>query len=80
MAKVKGYSTFLDIQDDELRTRNQAVVLANIFEDNLKGNTISNEGAVVLLSYFREVPEVDRVAVFSKFKSFMEERGFTYAS
>jgi hypothetical protein len=72
----KGFELFKDITDRELRTRNQAVVLANIAEDNSKSRLISPKGASLILGYFQVVPEQDRDTVKSKFKENMIERGF----
>jgi hypothetical protein len=72
----KGFELFKDITDRELRTRNQAVVLANIAEDNSKSRLISPKGASLILGYFQVVPEQDRDTVKAKFKENMIERGF----
>lgn len=84
--EIKGYSLFNDIEDTELRIRNRAVVMANIFEDNLDGDakvdavTIKGDGAVLLLQYVKNIPEEEMVPTWDKFKSIMtEERGFKYA-
>lgn len=83
---VKGYSLFNDIEDATLRIRNRAVVMANIFEDNLdpsqaKSNKpiIKGAGAALLLKYLSSVSEVEQPQVWDKFKSVMAERGFSYA-
>jgi len=80
---IKGYSLFNDIEDTELRVRNRAVVMANIFDDNLDEKattpTIKGAGAALLLSYFSKIPAEDMQAVWDKFKNIMTtERGYNY--
>lgn len=74
---VKGYSLFNDMEDEALRTKNRARVMVNIFEDNLKrdGNDIriSPAGMVVLMSYFKEVPEDERRGVYEQFQSLVKD-------
>ena len=72
----KGFELFSDITDDTLRTRNQAVVLANIAEDNSKSKLISPKGASLILGYFQMVSPEYRATVKEQFKQFMTERGF----
>lgn len=72
----KGFELFLDIVDNKLRTRNQAVVLANIAEDNSKNRLISPKGASLILGYFQQVPEEDRNTVKDLFKENMISRGY----
>lgn len=72
----KGFELFNDIADNELRTRNQAVVLANIAEDNSKSKLISPKGSALILGYFQLVSPEYRASVKEKFKQFMTERGF----
>ena len=81
---VKGYSLFNDVEDVTLRTRNRAVVMANIFDDNLDPNaktpTIKGGGATLLLKYFGSISAEEQASVWSKFKEIMTtERGYAYA-
>lgn len=76
----KGFELFTDILDDELRTRNQAVVLANIAEDHTKKKLITAKGASLILGYFQNIREADRNAVKNKFAENMKQRGFAIAS
>lgn len=75
-----GFSLFNDIEDEALRTRNRAVVLANIFEDNSKDGKTSPKGASLLLNYFLALPEAARQSVQQEFIKKMAERGFRIAA
>lgn len=72
----RGYSLFKDIEDFTLRTRNRAVVLANIAEAHVKNKLISPKGAALILGYYNQVEMDEREAVMNRFKISMEERGF----
>lgn len=72
----KGFELFNDITDIILRTRNRAVVLANIAEDNAKGGLINAKGAGLILGYFQQVPPSERADVKQRFAEAMIQRGF----
>ncbi len=72
----KGFDLFDDIEDVELRTRNQAIVLANIAEDHTKNQRINIKGASLVLGYFNAIPEGERNMVRNKFSENMKQRGF----
>ena len=78
----KGYALFLDVDSRSQRISNQAVVLANIFEDNLersgplRGLYISKRGIGLTLGYFNNVAKEDRSAVTTRYSEIMNERGF----
>lgn len=72
----KGFELFNDIEDRELRARNQACVLANISEDNSRNRLISPKGAALVLGYFQQIFEGDRDIVKTKYKDQMNQRGF----
>lgn len=76
----KGFELFSDIEDAELRTRNRAVVMANIASDHTKNKKISPKGASLILGYFLKLPEGERKMAQDKFQSTMNERGFALAS
>jgi hypothetical protein len=72
----KGFSLFND-QDEPLRTRNRAVVLANIAEDyKTKDRKINPKGAALMLGYFAAIPKEERNSLNKKFAETMNERGF----
>lgn len=76
--EYKGFGLFNDIEDAELRNRNRAVVLANLAEDNMsKDGRISPKGAGLVMGYFNAIPEAERANVFERFKTNLNERGFT---
>lgn len=76
----KGFELFNDIEDDVLRTRNRACVLANIFQDNSKNAKTTPKGASLILGYFKEIPENERKPVQERFVESMRERGFRIAA
>lgn len=76
--EFKSYSLFNDIEDEAIRNRNRAVVLANIAEDNTdrKSKRINIKGSTLILGYFNCVDEADRHSVMSQFAENMRSRGF----
>lgn len=72
----KGFELFNDIEDQALRTRNRAVVLANMADDHTKNKLISPNGAGLMLGYFSQIPEIERKEVQEVFIKNMKERGF----
>lgn len=76
MSNYKGYDLFDAIEDRALRIRNQAVVLANIAQDNSKGKLIAPRAAAIILGYFGQVAAADRHTVQEAFKQSMTERGY----
>lgn len=78
MSNYNGFELFND-QDQELRTRNRAVVLANIFQDNSKDAKITPKGLKLILGYFQSIPEGERKSVQDQFTEQMKQRGFITA-
>lgn len=78
----KGYALFLDVDNRSRRISNQAIVLTNIFEDNLdksgvlEGKGVSKRGIGLILGYFNCIPKEDRTAVTRRYTEVMSERGF----
>jgi hypothetical protein len=72
----KGFELFNDIEDDALRTRNRAVVLANIAEDHTKDRRINAKGASLILGYFHAIIPEERNTVRVAFADNMKQRGF----
>ena len=77
--EYKGFSLFFDIEDSSLRSRNQAVVLANMAESNSKNRKISPNGAGLIIGYFDKIPKEERETVYDNFVVEMKARGFEYA-
>ena len=75
---IDTYERFEDIKDSNLKARNRAIVMANIFEDNNKGEDITKEGAALLFGYFKSLPKVYLALTFEAFKSDMANRGYAY--
>lgn len=72
----KGFSLFNDISDAALRTRNRAVTLANIAEDNTEKKRINMKGAGLIIGYFNSLPMHERNSVKDAFRENMQSRGF----
>lgn len=76
-ANYKGYNLFFDLGEEELRSRNQAVVMANIALDHRTGDKkISPQGTALILGYFNEIAPQFRKKVFDKFQQRLQEEGF----
>ena len=76
MNEFKGYSLFTDIEDADLRTRNQAVVMANMVEQNTRDKKITPRGASLILGYFYKLPEQDKAVTQEKFAQRCKEMGY----
>lgn len=74
------FETFNDVENKELRVRNRAVVMANIWEDHSDGKKLSPLGTKLLFTYFNNVPEEEKKVTFDTFKSHMTVRGFVPTS
>lgn len=73
------YTTFDDIKDNDLRTRNQGAVLANMFEDNLLDNgQCSARGAGLILKYFNDLPDKDKQTALIWMQEQLLERGYKH--
>lgn len=72
----KGFDLFNDVEDQELKTRNRAVVLANIAENHIKDRRINAKGISLVLGYFNQIPMHEREIVKDRFKADMISRGF----
>lgn len=72
----KGFDLFNDITDASLRTRNRAVILANIAEDHSKAQRITPKGVSLIMGYFKEIPPDERNLVKNAFAVNMNQRGF----
>jgi hypothetical protein len=71
----KGFSLFSDITNITLRTRNRAVVLANMLSDNMGDNQrINARGTSLILGYFLNIPRDEREAVRSQFITMLNQR------
>lgn len=74
--EFKGFSLFNDIEDQELRTRNRAVVLCNMAQDHSKNRKVSPMGSALILGYFLNVPDEEKMIVKDAFVGQMAARGF----
>lgn len=80
MQNFKGFELFNDITDEELKSRNRAVVLANISEDNkTKDKRINPKGVALIMGYFSNIPKEERKPVSLKYAEEMRKRGFAIA-
>lgn len=81
MDNYKGYPLFSDVEDDNLRTRNRAVIMCNIFEDNPDrhgNNYVAKNGALLIFGYMDAVPKGERGALVKEFQEQMFSRGYSY--
>lgn len=70
----KGRSLFLDIEDTELRTDNQAQVLCNIICENAADKVTLRSGLKLYQGYFSMIKPADRAAVMIKASGFIAKR------
>ena len=76
--EINGYSLFNDIDDEALRDRNRAVVMANmadVYTDKKRKN-ITPRGSFLILSYFNAILPEQRKNLINNFMSMMKERGY----
>ncbi len=71
-----SYNLFSDVLNRELRIRNQANIMANIFEDHASGLNINSKGASVLFGYFNKTNPLERKELMTKYEEVMKERGY----
>lgn len=76
MNEYYGYTLFNEIEDPALRTRNRAVILANIMEQNTKHQKISRKGAALALGYFNQIPDEEKQIVHDALTQQLKERGY----
>ena len=76
----KGFTLFNDVEDEALRNRNRAVIMANIVEQNTKERKITPKGAALALGYFSVIPEKDRKKVQALFDNRITEMGYRHAA
>jgi hypothetical protein len=71
-------SMFTEVTDSRVRNRNRAVMMSNLFEDNVpRGkSTTSARGGALVMQYFSRVPDEDKGKVLEDYKLVMQERGF----
>ena len=67
---------FFDVEDEELRNRNRAVMMANIYEDYCQDNMMSAAGVAQILGYFKEIPEEERGAALQMFSAIVQANGY----
>lgn len=72
----KGLPLFNEFEDDDLRRRNQAVMMVNVLEDNYDSGKISTKGASLIINYFNLIPEEEKAYVKKEFIENAQSRGF----
>lgn len=75
-SNYKGFALFFEISDEELRSRNQAAVIANIWEDNSQDKKLSKLGFNLITSYYAEIAPQFRGKVKDKLEKILAERGY----
>ena len=75
---VEQVDLFEHIQEPELRNRNRATFMANMYEDHTpyKSSTINEFGAARILKYFSMIPKEDQQSVLNNYNKIMSERGY----
>lgn len=76
----KTLPLFSDIEDSALRTRNRAVIMANVSEQHTKKNKLTVQGVALVLGYFNAVPEDERKEVYVAYEQQMKDRGYARKS
>lgn len=80
MNAYKGYDLFTDFEDKALQTRNRAVILTNILQDNFRDGKVSPNGAGLVVGYTNAIPEAERKEVVQEFIKQANQRGFKIAN
>lgn len=76
MDHYKGFALFNDVEDESLQSFNRGRVMANIFQDHMKDGRVNVKGTALVLGYFKEIPEAERLPAQMHFKQLMEKDGF----
>lgn len=76
MNNYRGYDLFNDFEDKALQTRNRAVILTNILQDNFRDGKISPNGAGLVVGYTNAISEAERKEVVQEFVKQANQRGF----
>jgi hypothetical protein len=50
--------------------------MANIFQDHMRDGRVNIKGSALVLGYFKEIPEPERLPAQMQFKSLMGKEGF----
>lgn len=80
MSDFKGYPLFDDVDDVEIRRRNQATSMVNMFEEHSRGGKVSAKGLQLIVEYFSKLLPTERASVRAMFTDVLKQRGNTYAS
>jgi len=65
--EYEGYSLFKDIEDEQLKARNRAMILWNIFERHSENGKATVKGMAKLVGYTNRVPSGERMAMLDAF-------------
>lgn len=74
--EYKGFPLFNEIEDRQLRRRNQAVIMTNILEDNFVKGKIAPKGSLLIIGYMSAIPEDQRKSLMAEFIEQANARGF----
>jgi len=75
MHEYEGYPLFKDVEDRELRVRNMATTMANIYEDSAVKGRINAKAMSLLAGYLKNVSKEDRRETYSLFSQLLKTRG-----
>lgn len=72
-----NFNLFTDVEDEELKARNRAAIMSNIFEDhaNADGETLTPLGFSHLVGYFSKIPDDGKTAALEVFSVLCEKKG-----
>ena len=71
----EGIPVFFDIEDKQLRKRNQAVVLTNLIESTLTDGMVPKKTLSLVVGYFQQIPAQERDALQQEMQKQIKERG-----
>lgn len=74
--KVRGYSLFNEVKDENLQARNRAMAMTNIMEDNLYDDgRVTQGGMQYSIEYYEQIPEDARALLYANLQTELKSRG-----
>lgn len=80
VSSYKGYSLYNDVEDHGIKSSNRGAILANILEEHIQNNKVSNRGLALILGYFNSLLPIDRRSVKEAFEGHLIKRGISYGN
>ena len=75
MSEYEGYDLFNDVEDIQLKTRNRAICMWNIFQSGSKGGKVHKGTTATMFGYFTSIPSDERADVLSLLGEIYAEGG-----